>query len=447
MSQSASRSAERRVVVTGMGVVSPLGLTLDDLWSGLIEGRSAVAPLESFPCSGLPLTHAAEARCFTGHIDDFGTLPAECKKAIRKGLKVMCRESQMAVAAAQRALHDGTFVPEAHEPERFGCVFGSDYMLTLPEDFTASVAACRDDAGQFAFDQWADHGLPLLNPLWLLKYLPNMPASHIAIYNDLRGPSNSITIREASGHLAIGEATMTIQRGAADIMLAGSTGTRVHPMKTVHALQNEQVATGAVTSLPPSAWSRPFDQGRVGMVLGEGAAVLVLEELEHARSRGARIYGEVIGHAARAAAQPDRVGGRRQALAMAMRQALAGSGVATEAVGHIHAQGLSTVGGDRDEAAAIGDVFATAAATIPTVAAKSHFGNLGAGSGLVECIASLLAVQRGELFPLINYETADSDCPVRPARRGDEPGEVFLSSAITPQGQAASVVIRGWKAP
>jgi 3-oxoacyl-[acyl-carrier-protein] synthase II len=182
-------------------------------------------------------------------------------------------------------------------------------------------------------------------------------------------------------------------------------------------------------------------------VLGEGAAVLVLEELEHARSRGARIYGEVIGHAARAAAQPDRVGGRRQALAMAMRQALAGSGVATEAVGHIHAQGLSTVGGDRDEAAAIGDVFATAAATTPTVAAKSHFGNLGAGSGLVECIASLLAVQRGELFPLLNYETADSDCPVRPARRGDEPGEVFLSSAITPQGQAASVVIRGWKAP
>jgi 3-oxoacyl-[acyl-carrier-protein] synthase II len=445
MRQSASRSAKRRVVVTGMGVVSPLGLTLDDLWTGLIEGRSAVAQLESFPCSGLPLTHAAEARCFTGHIDDFGTLPAECKKAIRKGLKVMCRESQMAVAAAQRALHDGGFSPEAHEPERFGCVFGSDYMLTLPEDFTASVAACRDEAGQFAFDQWADQGLPLLNPLWLLKYLPNMPASHIAIYNDLRGPSNSITIREASGHLAIGEASMTIQRGAADIMLAGSTGTRVHPMKTVHALQNEQVATDAVTSLPPSAWSRPFEKNRVGMVLGEGAAVLVLEELEHARSRGARIHGEVIGHAARAAAQRDRVGGRQQALALTMRKALAGAGVAAEAVGHVHAQGLSTVDGDRDEAAAIGDVFATAAATIPTVAAKSHFGNLGAGSGLVECIASLLAMQRGELFPLLNCETVDSNCPVRPARSGDEPGDVFLSSAITPQGQAASVVIRGWK--
>lgn len=446
MSQPASQPAERRVVITGMGVVSPLGLTLDDLWTGLVEGRSGVVPIESFPCAGLPLTHAAEARCFTGGIDDFGMLAAECKKAIRKGLKVMCRESQMAVAAAQRALHDGGFAPETHEPERFGCVFGSDYMLTLPEDFTASVAACRDPEGRFDFGQWADRGLPLLNPLWLLKYLPNMPASHIAIYNDLRGPSNSITIREASGHLAIGEATMTIQRGAADIMLAGSTGTRVHPMKTVHALQNEQVALGGGTSTAPHTWSRPFDKGRTGMVLGEGAAVLVLEELEHARSRGARIHGEVLGHAARAATKPDRPGTRRQVFALAMRQALARAGLAAKAVGHIHAQGLSTVGGDRDEAAAIGDVFADAASAIPTVAAKSHFGNLGAGSGIVECIGSLLAMQRGELFPLLNYEAADPECPVRPARRGDSPGEVFISSAVTPQGQAGAVVIRGWKA-
>lgn len=442
MSQSVSQSVARRVVVTGMGLVSPLGLTLEELWTGLVEGRSGVVPIESFPCSGLPLTHAAEARGFTGHIDDFGPLPAECKKAIRKGLKVMCRESQMAVAAAQRALHDGGFSPESHEPERFGCVFGSDYMLTLPDDFTASVAACRDGEGAFAFGQWADQGLPLLNPLWLLKYLPNMPASHIAIYNDLQGPSNSITIREASGHLAIGEATMTIQRGAADIMLAGATGTRVHPMKTVHALQNEQVATGGAI---PSGWSRPFDKGRTGMVLGEGAAVLVLEDLEHARRRGARIHGEVIGHAARAAIRSAGVGARRQSLALAMGQALAGAGVAAESVGHIHAQGLSTVGGDRDEAAAIGDVFGAAANSIPTVAAKSHFGNLGAGSGIVECIGSLLAVQRGELFPLLNYETRDPECPLRPARRGDLPGEIFISSAITPQGQAGSVVVQGWK--
>ncbi len=432
---------ERRVVITGMGVVCPLGLTLDGLWEGLAAGRSAVGPLELFPADGLPLRHAAEARDFTGEIDNFGPLDGERKKAIRKGLKVMCRESQMAVAAAQRALHDCGITPEQHRPERFGCVFGSDYMLTLPEDFTAGVAACRAADGSFAFDRWAADGMPLLNPLWLLKYLPNMPASHIAIYNDLRGPSNSLTLREASGHLAIGEATMTIQRGAADAMLAGATGTRVHPMKTVHALQSEQVALG---DGDPTRWSRPFDRDRKGMVLGEGAAVLVLEELEHAQSRGARIYAEVVGHAARHASDAAGIGIRRRAVGLAMRRALDMAGAAASKIGHVHAHGLSTVTGDREEAAAMGDALGTAAGSVPLVAAKSHFGNLGAGSGVVECIASVLALRHGTLFPLLNHESADPECPIRPARGGDPAGESFISSAVTPQGQAGSVVIRGW---
>ena len=267
---------QRRVVITGMGTVCPLGLTLEDVWAGLLAGTSAMGPLESFPAEGLPLHYAAEARCFTGEIDNFGPLDAEKKKAIRKGLKVMCRESQMAVAAAQRALYGCGLGADQHQPERFGCVFGSDYMLTLPEDFTAGVAKCRNASGDFDFQRWAVDGMPQLTPLWLLKYLPNMPASHIAIYNDLRGPSNSITVREASGHLAIGEATVTIQRGAADMMLAGATGTRVHPMKTVHCLQSEQVAlgNGLLENVPPAGWSRPFDKARQGMVLGEGAAML-----------------------------------------------------------------------------------------------------------------------------------------------------------------------------
>jgi 3-oxoacyl-[acyl-carrier-protein] synthase II len=149
-----------------MGVVSPLGLTIDDLWEGLESGRSAVGPVESFSTAGLPLHHAAEARGFTGEIDNFGPLDGERKKAIRKGLKVMCRESQMAVAAAQRALYDAGDAAAHHPPDRFGCVFGSDYMLTLPEDFTASVARCRGADGRFQFDLWAEQGLPQLTPLW-----------------------------------------------------------------------------------------------------------------------------------------------------------------------------------------------------------------------------------------------------------------------------------------
>jgi len=442
-----SDSSGRRVVITGLGVVSPLGLSPDELWNGLVEGTSAVGPLRAFPCSGIPLHHAAEARAFTGEIDNFGPLDGERKKAIRKGCKVMCRESQMAVAAAQRALHDAAGAAAHHPPERFGCVFGSDYMLTLPEDFTAAVASCRGADGGFDFQRWATDGMPQLTPLWLLKYLPNMPASHIAIYNDLRGPSNSLTLREASGHLAVGEAVVTIQRGIADIMVAGATGTRVHPMKTVHALQSEQVALPADGEADdPARWSRPFDRRRRGMVLGEGSAVLILEELSHAEARGARIYGEVVGHAARCATAPGATGRRRLAVANAMRRAVAMAGIPAERIGHVHAHAASTVSGDREEAEAMHDALGAAAGRIPTVAAKSHFGNLGGGGGLVECIGSILAMRHGELFPLLNFETPDEACPIRPARRGDPAGDVFVSTAVTPQGQAGSLVIRSWPA-
>jgi 3-oxoacyl-[acyl-carrier-protein] synthase II len=436
--------SERRVVVTGIGVVSPLGLTIDELWSGLAAGTSGVVPIESFSSAGLPLHHAAEARCFTGGIGEFGELESETKKAIRKGLKVMCRESQMAVAAAQRALHDAGNALTHHARQRFGCVFGSDYMLTLPEDFTTGIAACRAADGSFDYDRWAGDGMPLLNPLWLLKYLPNMPASHIAIFNDLRGPSNSLTVREASGHLALGEARVTIQRGMADIMVAGATGTRVHPMKTVHAIQSEQVALPAAGDDDPTRWSRPFDKARRGMVLGEGAAVLVLEELSAAERRGARIYAELVGHGAACAADRGGIGRRRHALAGALGRALDSGGVSPDRLGHVHAHGVSTVAGDREEAAALMGTLGEAAGRIPTVAAKSHFGNLGAGSGIVECVASILSLGRGELFPLLNHESADPECPLRPARRGDPAGECFISASVTPQGQAGAVVFRRW---
>jgi 3-oxoacyl-[acyl-carrier-protein] synthase II len=438
--------SDRRVVVTGIGVVCPLGLTPDDLWSGLVEGRSGVGPISQFSSAGLPLHHAAEAGCFSGKIEDFGSLDGERKKAIRKGLKVMCRESQMAVAAAQRALHDAGDASAHHPPERFGCVFGSDYMLTLPEDFTAGVAACRATDGSFDFNRWATDGMPLLNPLWLLKYLPNMPASHIAIYNDLRGPSNSLTLREAAGHLAVGEACVTIQRGMADIMVAGATGTRVHPMKTVHALQTEQVALPVGEADDPTRWSRPFDRDRRGMVLGEGAAVLILEELSHAERRGARIRAELVGHAAGAAVDRGGIGRRRSALGRVVQNTLAAAGIDPADLGHIHAFGGSTVTGDRDEAAALSDALATASQRVPVVAAKSHFGNLGAGSGLVECVASILALERGELFPLLNHDSADPDCPMKAARRGDPAGLSFVSAAVTPQGQAGSLAFRAWPA-
>lgn len=437
---TASDRKPRRVVITGMGLISPLGNTLESLAAALAEGRSGVAALpEGFP--GLVARYGGEAREFLGDIDGFGPLDPETKKAIRKGLKVMCRESQMGVAAAQRAIADaGLAAGDKHTPERTGVVFGSDYMMTMPDEFTAGIRECVVEPERFEFSRWAGPGMSKMPPLWLLKYLPNMPASHIAIYNDMRGHSNSITHREAAANLAIGEALRVIQRGAADVMVAGATGTRVHPMKAVHALQQEELADA---SLEPSEACRPFDRDRTGMVLGEGAGVVVLEELENARARGARIYAELIGFGSSSVADRKLVARRDAALINSMRGALGDAGAEPKDVGHVQAHGLSTRSCDADEARAINEVFGQHARKVPVTAAKSYFGNLGAGSGAVELIAGVLALGSGRLFPILNYRSADPECPIRAVASPDvPPGLSFLNLSVTPQGQASCIFVR-----
>ncbi len=432
----------RRVVLTGIGLVCPLGNTKEALWDALVTGRSGIGRFDSIPTQNLPMSFAAEARGFTGDVDEFGPLEKEQKKAIRKALKVMCREIQMGVAAAQLAISDGLPTPGSFLPERTGCVFGADYMLTVPEEFSAGIHKCCDPEGRFHYQRWATDGMPQLSPLWLLKYLPNMPASHVAIFNDLRGPNNSITLREAASNLAVGEAFRTITRGHAEVMVAGATGTRVHPMKTIHAIQNEDLATNGVE---PTKASRPFDLHRLGMVLGEGAAAVILEDLEHALARGATIYAEIVGHGSSQVTDRNYVAHRDQALANAMRMTLRDAGATIDDVGHIHAHGLGTRSCDEEEARAIHEVFGDRAETIPVTAAKSYFGNLGAAGGLVELIGSVLALQHEQLFPILNYETPDPACRITAAKRGMSPGRSFLNLNVTPQGQASAVMVKAYK--
>lgn len=439
MSVSASESPAVRVVITGMGLISPLGNHQNALWERLAAGQSAVAPITSLPPQALPVGFAAEARDFTSHVDDFGPLEGEQKKSIRKGLKVMCRECQMGVAAAQLALADAGRGLGKCDPDRSGVVYGSDYMITQPDEFSAGIADCQDEQGRFQFSRWGTQGLAKMNPLWLLKYLPNMPASHIAIYNDLRGPNNSLTQREASGNLAIGEAFRVIQRGHADLMVAGATGTRLNPMKAVHAVIGEEMAPADDAGKSP----RPFDRDRRGMVLGEGAGAIVLERRDLAERRGATIYGEVLGAASSSAADRDSRPRVEQALTNSMRAALREAGMSPGDVGHIHAHGLGTRKCDAAEARAIRNVFADQADKVPVTAAKSYFGNLGAGSALVELIASLLALGHGQLFPVLNYTTPDPECPVRIAHGSAVPaGNSFLNLSVTPQAQASCVLVR-----
>jgi 3-oxoacyl-[acyl-carrier-protein] synthase II len=436
---NAPAKQRRRVVITGMGLVSPLGNSPSALWESLSAGRSGIDLLTLLPRLEDRVVFGGEAREFTGAIDNFGPLDKSLKKTIRKALKVMCRETMMAVAVAQQAVADAGFMETPMDPDRSGVVFGSDYMLSPPEDFTEGMVKCGARETDFQFSQWGQDGLGEMNPLWMLKYLPNMPASHIAIINDLRGPNNSLTLREVAGLAAIREATQTIERGHADRIIAGATGTRLHSFKTLHAVQTGELAH---TECQPAEASRPFDANRSGMVVGEGAGAIVLEELQSALDRGATIHGEIVGTGSSTVADANLTGRRDEALANAARTALVESGISADQLGHVNAHGLATKTCDADEARALSTVLGQVSEKVPVVAAKSYFGNLGAGSGVVELIASTLALGEGRLFRTLNYETTDPDSPLAVTRQDDQPaGDSFLKLGVTPQAQAAAIMV------
>lgn len=432
---------KRRVVITGVGVVSPLGNSTADVWDALANGRSAIDTIRSVPVDGLPIRIAAEARQFaTDDIDSFGPLEKDRKKAIRKALKMMSRECQMGLAAGQLALGDARLDAQAVAPERIGVEYNADFMITMPDDFTDSIAACLDESGRFVFDRWAADGMPRMNPLWLLRYLPNMPAAHLAIYNDLRGPNNSLTLREAGGNAALVEAFHVIQRGAADAMVVGATGSRLNPLQFVHSIQQEQLSD---LNDSPAESIRPFDLNRRGTVLGEGAAAVVLEDEEIARKRGAVIYGELLGGAVVASTGAQMRADRRKGLQNAMALALQRCQLTPAAIGHVNAHGLGTQLCDQEEAQAINGVFSAANRDVPVVAVKSYCGSLGAAGGLVEIVASLLALKNNRLFRVLNYQTPDPNCPVHPVvDEGVPPGDCFININVTPQGLSSAAVIR-----
>lgn len=433
-----------RVVITGMGVVSPIGSDLETLWTSLVEGKSGIGAIESMPTRSLSIKSAAEVRDFKGEIEDYGPLEKTLQRAIKKNMKVMCREIEMGVAVAQKALlHSG--LGESRNPDRCGCLFGCDYILSRPEEYADGLINCRLPGNCSSNDvngwvaAWPIHGLPKVNPLWLLKYLPNMPNSHVSIYNDFRGPNNAITVREASMHLSLTEAASIIQRGAADVMLVGATGSRVHPVRATHATLIDRVASEQPI---PAEMSRPFDVSSDGMVLGEGAAAVILESLEHAEARGAKIWGEFIsGGSAMAGPRPER-NYLETSIFNSLKVTFARAASRLGKNWHLHAQGLSVPEADASEAAAISGLFNHLRFSVPVVAAKSYFGNLGAGGAAVELICSLLALNRGQLFPILNLKSplpGVENWP--PATADSSPGSGVLHTSCTMQGQSAAVAI------
>ena len=425
----------RRVVVTGLGVVAPQCRSLADLWNLLISGTVAVRPYDGFG-----LVSLAAPADFDGHISAFDTQDPAQQKSIRKSLKVMSREIQMAVAASCRALNEAGIQQGQLASERVGISFGSDYILTTPEDVLDGVRACSEGA-QFEFSQWGTDGLPKMNPLWQLKYLPNMPASHIAILNGFHGPSNSITLREASVGAVVGESVEVIATGRADVMLVGTTGSRLHPIKLLHAKKHEELSETAC---------RPFDAQRDGTTLGEGAGALILEDMEHAKKRGANCWAEIVCGSYRC--RFDRTGQdfRRETVRAVVENVLRRSGALPEQIGHINAHGLGGKSSDSAEAAGILDVFGRRAEPIPVTTTKGCFGNLGAGAGTIELIAGILALRNEILFPTVNFvsvgELTHPELPFPPlsvVQNTNVPaGDSFLKIAMNPQSQVSAVLVR-----
>ncbi len=434
-------SQSDRIVITGLGVVSPLGCSPDQLIDGLRSFRSGIGEFTRVPTGVLSVDHGAEVRDFTGKIEDYGPLDKPLQRTIRKSSKLMCREIEMGVAAAQLAIHDAELTPESRDPDRTGVLFGCDYIMTLPEEFAAGIQNCRDENGEFCFRDWATKGLHQVNPLWLLKYLPNMPASHVAIFNDLRGPNNSITLREASPAAVLWEACSTLRRGHADVMVVGSTGSRIQPFRSLHAAMQEKLATlpRPASEDDMASSCRPFDVRRSGSVLGEGAGALIVETLANARKRGVPILAEIVGGGSSAVPPTERSGMLRGAMVNAMRMATLQRG--PQSIGHVNAHGLATPECDLAEAEAIQVCFGDARPQVPVTTAKGHFGNLGAGGGMVEIIASTLCLG-GELFPIRNCDQPDPACEINLVTGPGTPaGDSFVSVNVTPQGQATAIQI------
>jgi len=437
MSHTETSSQIKRVVITGFGVVCPLGLDLETFWNALKTSASGISSFDHLPADGIPVHFGGQAKCFTGAIEDFGPMDKGLQRAIKKNQKVMCREIEMGVAACQRAIDHAKLTIDQRDPERTGITYGCDYILTRPEEYTDGINACRDEDGKFRIERWPTIGMPEVNPLWLLKYLPNMPASHVAIFNDLRGPSNSLTVREASNSLTMAEASAAIRRGAADVMVVGATGSRIEPLRFLHVVRQEQIAKDRSD---PSKMCRPFDSDRDGIVLGEGAAAFVLESLENATRRSAPILAEVIASSATTVGPA-----MKDYIRQATKNLLGGiMNKAAHELGsrwHIHAAGRGDVALDIMESQGIHDCIGDNE-NIPVVASKGYLGSLGAGSAAVEVAASILALQKGELFVTKNHEKPDPRCPAKMVTEPCDPGDAFVHLAYSPQGQASAIAIR-----
>jgi len=423
---------KRRIVVTGFGALAPNGSTAESFWKATCEGESGIGRIESFDPTGFQVQIAGEVKDF----DPAKFVPN------RKALKVMGRNIRLGVAASRMAMEHSGLLEAPPDPPRFGVVMGSGLVPTDVEEVGQAILASLDEEGRFDLKRFGTAGQKVLFPLWLLKHLPNMVAAHVSIFHQAQGPNNTIVTACSASTQAIGEAMRIIERGDADVMLAGGSDSRIDPLSVVAYSLLGALST---SDREPQRVSRPFDRARDGFVLGEGAGVLVLESEEHAKKRGATIYGECVGYGssfdAFAVTQPEPEG---KGAVASMREALKDARLSPDDIDYISAHGTSTVLNDLTETVAVKKVFGARAPKVPMSSIKSMIGHLIGAAGALEAVASVLAIRDGIVPPTINLETPDPQCDLDYVPNAARKAKVrtVLSNSFGFGGQNASLVIR-----
>jgi 3-oxoacyl-[acyl-carrier-protein] synthase II len=421
-----------RVVVTGVGVVAPNGMGRREFSEAIFAGRSGVNYIESFDTSGLSLKIAGEVR-------NFDVLPYLGEH--KKNVKLMSRAVRFAVGSAAMAVEDAGLEVDRLDPARFGVCMGAGITPMDVGELVEPIIRSIGDDGAFDMGRFASVRAESIFPLWLLQHLPNMAAAHISILQHAMGPNNTIVTACAAGTQAVGEAFRLIARGDADVMLAGGSDSRIDPHLFVAYSAMKAVSQSI---RPPKEVSRPFDAERDGFVLGEGAAVLVLESYRRARRRGVPIYAEITGYGSSFDAfgitRPEPEG---KGAALAMTAAMREARVDPSQIDYINAHGTSTRLNDLMETVAVKRVFGHRASSIPMSSQKSMIGHLIGASGAVEAAATAISLHRGVVPPTINLATPDPECDLDyvPNTSREVPLATAISNSFGFGGQNASLIM------
>lgn len=405
--------SQRRVVITGLGLVTPIGIGAEAVWNALIDRRSGIRRISAFDPSSFKSQVGGQIESLS--MGNF------VPKAYRKSTKVMARDIEIAVAAAYEAVKDAGLNtkcmiergeatgPSNVDSTRFGANIGAGLICADLNELAGALSASTDESGRFDIRRWGREGMNNLTPLWLLKFLPNMLSCHVTIVHDAQAPSNTITCAEASSHLAIGEAFRTIARGAADVCICGGAESKLNPMglmrqellKRLSNRYNEQ----------PEKASRPFDAERDGMVISEGGGLLIVEELEHARRRGARIYAEIVGFGAstnsHSWSEPHPQG---EGIALAIRKALNDARLEPGQVDLVGTFGTGVPAHDVSEARGIRAALGERASSVPALTVKGAIGNNGAGAGAIDLAVAAMCLRNNTVPPAQNLERPDAEC-------------------------------------